>query len=450
MKVSRFNFFFKYKNNKYLAYNSYSNGFAEISESEYKVIQKILKSSDKYNYKTNKEKVLKEALIRGNFLIDNDFDELSAIKFDYLSGRFDSTTLTLTLAPTMNCNFRCEYCYEEHLKIDMSKEVQAALVKKVNDLAPQLRQLSIFWFGGEPTLRMDIVEHLTKEFLKICKKYKIKYTASMVSNGYLMDRKLALKLKDLKIRDVQLTLDGPKDIHDKRRPVVGGKGSFDRIIKNIKEIYDVLIVNLRINIDKSNYKKTIELLDYLKKEGLDGKIYPYFGVVTAFTESCGNISESCFDNQEYSKVEVEMYNEALMRGFNVAKYPHRIHGGYCSADTLYSIVVSANGAIFKCWNYVTEEEKHAVGHLLKPESKIHFYNTLKWMKHNIIENPECMKCKVLPICMGGCPYEIKIMKREKKCSAFKYNLVEILKNYYEHVLLLANKKKNKEKQKKKQ
>ncbi|MCK4668025.1 SPASM domain-containing protein [Candidatus Dependentiae bacterium] len=447
MKASMYNFFFKYHAKKYLAYNSFSNAFAEVTDSEYKIIKKILKSPDKFKYKTKKERKLRDSLIMGNYLIDNDFDELTAIKFEYLSGRFDSSGLGLTLAPTMNCNFRCEYCYEEHLKVDMSEEVQLALIEMVKSYAPKITHLSIFWFGGEPTLKMDIIERLTKAFMKICKENKIRYTASMVSNGYLINRKFAKRLKALKIDSVQITLDGLKEIHDKRRPVVGGYGSFDRIIKNMKEIADIISINLRINVDKTNYKDALDLLDYLKKQKLDGKVSPYFGVVTAYTDSCSNIADSCFDNQEYSKAEVQMYKEAIKKGFTIAKYPYRIHGGYCTADTLNSMVISSNGAIFKCWNYITEEEKYAIGHLVKPDNKTYYYNLLGWMKHNILENPDCLECEVLPICMGGCPYEVKVLQHEKKCSTYKFNLIEMLKNYYEFRKLWDKKRKKLLKQK---
>ena len=219
----------------------------------------------------------------------------------------------------------------------------------------------------------------------------------------------------------------------------------------MKQIADLIRINLRINVDKSNYKDSIKLLKYLKKEGLDGVVSPYFGVVTAYSESCGNIAEHCFESHEYSKIEVQMYKEALKNGFTISKYPFRIHGGYCAADSVSSMVISANGAIFKCWNYVTEEEKHAIGHLINPDNKIYYYNYLDWMKHNILESSKCMKCDVIPICMGGCPYEWRIMGKKKGCSTYKFNLVEMLKNYYEfrkkQALLYKKKKGTKKKSK---
>jgi uncharacterized protein len=85
------------------------------------------------------------------------------------------------------------------------------------------------WYGGEPLLAIDTIDYLTQEFLKLCGD-KVKYTAAMVTNGYNLNKDNVNRLKKLKVKRVQITIDGPKIIHDERRKLSNGKGSFDKII----------------------------------------------------------------------------------------------------------------------------------------------------------------------------------------------------------------------------
>ena len=131
----------------------------------------------------------------------------------------------------------------------------------------------------------------------------------------------------------------------------------------------------------------------------------------------------------------------------MAKYPYRIHGGYCTADRISGMVISSNGAIFKCWNFITADEKEAVGHLMGKGKNHYQFNFQKWMAHNVFENPECRNCKILPICMGGCPYEnMKLKSGETLCSSMKFNLINLLRNYYISTKKFKKKKSKSKKQ----
>ena len=56
-------------------------------------------------------------LMEGGFIIPKNFDEFNVIKSMHYRGRFGANkALTMTLIPTMNCNFRCPYCYEKDKK----------------------------------------------------------------------------------------------------------------------------------------------------------------------------------------------------------------------------------------------------------------------------------------------------------------------------------------------
>lgn len=68
---------------------------------------------------------------RGNFIIDDDYDELSVIKFNNYSGKFRNDYFNLTIAPTLQCNFTCPYCYEERKAGIMSSDIINSVYNRV-------------------------------------------------------------------------------------------------------------------------------------------------------------------------------------------------------------------------------------------------------------------------------------------------------------------------------
>lgn len=107
MKESRFNLFYPARSNpnKILAYNSKSNALATINKDDF---DRFKKCSQKGVYDLDEEFL--ENLKRGNFLIEDDVDELDVLRYQQQSTRYNSSYLGLTIAPTLGCNFRCVYC----------------------------------------------------------------------------------------------------------------------------------------------------------------------------------------------------------------------------------------------------------------------------------------------------------------------------------------------------
>lgn len=106
MRESKYNYFFQ-KDDLVLAYNGRTNALAEVSLEDYEKIKKYLSNEDDI------DKDLKESLVYGGFLLEEDIDELELIRNSLLMSRYSTDFLGLTIAPTSNCNFRCPYCYEK-------------------------------------------------------------------------------------------------------------------------------------------------------------------------------------------------------------------------------------------------------------------------------------------------------------------------------------------------
>lgn len=101
-----------------------------------------------------------------SFLIEEDIDELELVRYNISRSRFSTSTLSLTIAPTSDCNFRCIYCFQKdkHDHEYMSDELQTSIVNFVNKHANHIHTLNIIWYGGEPLLAFKIIESLSLNF----------------------------------------------------------------------------------------------------------------------------------------------------------------------------------------------------------------------------------------------------------------------------------------------
>ncbi len=133
---------------------------------------------------------------------------------------------------TMDCNLRCSYCFEES-KIKGSKPSYKtedlvnfiALHNPYRQFKCEHAKNGVVFSGGEPLMNQDFI----KDFMEKTKKdLRLEYV--LQTNGTLLDGIEPNVLENLDF--IFVSLDGPKEIHDKNR----GKGTFDKIIGNVRKI----------------------------------------------------------------------------------------------------------------------------------------------------------------------------------------------------------------------
>ncbi len=436
MKPSAYNLLFQAKDGVWLAFNGWSTALAEIEPDDLSFVRAMLADPDGTRCDSPHKREIREALLVGHYLVEDGEDEVAALRVAVMRDRFRTDELSLTVAPTLDCNFRCDYCYEEHHRVTMGRAVEEALLRWVEERARRIGFLHVTWFGGEPTLprAMEVVERLSEGFLRLAAAHRFEYGAMLVTNGFLLDRARAERLAPLGIHEVQVTVDGPPPLHDARRALAGGQGTFWRIVGNLRETADLARFQLRINVDRRNAASALEVVEILEREQLAGKVRPYLAQVTFDGAACGNIQEACFSSEEFARAEVELYREAARRSLPLSRYPFRIAGAFCTADRASAFVVAPSGALFKCWHEVTVGPERAVGHLLDGEQPFHRINEDRWLSWNPLDLPECRACRVLPLCHGGCPAEA--MKRPDlphgACEHYRYHLEPILEIQHVH------------------
>ena len=185
------------------------------------------------------------------------------VSFKYAASGLSNEHLGLILMPTEQCNFRCTYCYEDFLLGRMSKEVIQGIKHLLSERMPELTSLSVEWFGGEPLAAKEIIYELGEYIQQLLYQNPgIQYGGSITTNGFNLRLATFRKLLALGINSFQISLDGPKEFHDRSRLRIDGSGSFDVIWENLLALHhttDAFKVVLRVHITPEN-EHSIEFL----------------------------------------------------------------------------------------------------------------------------------------------------------------------------------------------
>ena len=148
----------------------------------------------------------------------------------------------ITLQLTQRCNLRCKYCiYSEdintHQRSHSNKDMQWETAKKSIDFLKEhsvdSARVNVGFYGGEPLLRFSLIKKIVAYARKSFDGKEITFT--ITTNGTLLNEEI---ISFFKREDVQLmiSLDGPKEIHDKNRIFPNGRGSFDTVMRNLDQL----------------------------------------------------------------------------------------------------------------------------------------------------------------------------------------------------------------------
>ncbi len=166
---------------------------------------------------------------------------------------------------TERCNLCCTHCYQDGAKTDEFSLPEAMdVIGEVSDLIDSWSETYGIGFspsfnitGGEPFLRhdiFDILEEITGKGFDIY----------LLTNGILINEKKALRLADIGIKGVQVSIEGPEDIHDSIR----GKGSFKASMKGVKNLLDAgLTVTLNTTLSDINAGSFLDMIEIASSEG---------------------------------------------------------------------------------------------------------------------------------------------------------------------------------------
>jgi uncharacterized protein len=427
---SRYTISIELNKGRTLLYNSLTGAMALLEEHEKNIFDHISQGEV-----VDDTEILNQ-LVYGGFIVSKGTDEKALLEKEYRLHRYNHTVMTLTIAPTMLCNFACDYCYQGKEKASgvMSQQVQDAIVKLVRNVGPAVKQIHGAWYGGEPLLQKGVIKNLSEHFIEVCDQRGINYDATMVTNGYLLTPETIEELQTYRLKTIQVTFDGPPAQHDKRRILHSGEPTFERIVKNISDVIDKtsIIFSIRVNIDSRNSGDIDQLFDALVQNNLADKtnFKIYFSPIEAMTMGCHEVADVCVGKQDYGRQEVSLYRLCIEKGLSWAPYPNRFHGA-CAAVKPKGFVILPNGDIHKCWHTVAHPDRR-VGTVFDPESIVDDETYNSWLDWNPFELQQCRQCKLLPTCTGSCGYKFLYSHDTRgeaaslPCISWRYNINERL------------------------
>ena len=287
-----------------------------------------------------------------------------------------------------------------------------------------LKHLGIEWFGGEPTLRFDTIRRVSARIEQL----GIPWSASLVTNGYLLGTEAIAQLAGLRIGQIQVTIDGTPEVHDARRPLAGGGPTYQRIIGNLDELLgrwegELL---LRVNVDRTNREEFFEIRAQLLERfrGRRVSIAPGIVVDEAPHRSCS------FDRDDACRFRVEAYRK---HGISDQSFYPELRNG-CVATRKNGFVVGPTGEIYKCYVDIGIAER-VVGSIFEGEP----WNLGLLAKYmvgaDLFEDPACRECFFLPLCDGGCANarlrSERLQQHVLTCVEYKEMLPEWLEIHYE-------------------
>ena len=167
---------------------------------------------------------------------------------------------------TERCNLQCRHCYREQkfLKNELSFSFVAAIFKDFLNLIRKWKlkrdDVRLTFVGGEPFVRRDFFEILLMAY-----KHHSKFRYGILTNGTLIDKKTAKKLKDLEIDYIQISIEGGEKINDQIR----GKGTFKKIASAMCLLKEIGVApfntNFSMTVSRLNLKEIPKVAQLAQK-----------------------------------------------------------------------------------------------------------------------------------------------------------------------------------------
>ena len=398
MKQSNYNIYIPHSGFTIL-YNSYTDRFLGVSNG----VADLLKKNNLDGLNIQSAVWLKMKAL--GMLIDDNVNEIAELEHNYHETKYNNRKLYFMVYPTQDCNLKCWYCYESHKKgTKMSQDVLAAVQKYVEKAieANEFDSLHLAFFGGEPLLNFSkVASPLAHAIKQMCESAGKIFSSFFVTNASLMTEEIVEDLADLNPY-FQITLDGDAEKHDQVRIWKRDeRGTYRQIMNAVHLITknmtspknsDDPLITLRINYDNDTLRHIDTILNDLKDIDKN-KVRIHFERVWQ--------TRSLID-REQQQLLLTVLGKFVKEGFIISHGVFRRKDIACPSDSMSFFIVNYDGTIHKC-NGRTLDEKTQEG-ILDAKGTILWDETRRKQRMDLetFNNPTCLSCKILPLCMGPC------------------------------------------------
>lgn len=322
----------------------------------------------------------------------------------------------LSLAVAQKCNLGCTYCYAEGGGFGgparaMPWPVAEAAVRRLVEGAAPGERVHLSFLGGEPLTNRATIRRACELAAGLARAKGVAIGFAITTNGTL----IAPEDGELFERygfAVTVSIDGPREVHDRLRPTKGGRGSYDRLIERVRPLLarqGRMQLFARVSVTPRNLD-LVQTLDHLI--GLGFRSVGFSPVLSAPT-----------GRDEMQRADLEVLLEQMIacgRGFErrvLAGEPYpfsnllsaltEIHRGThrpypCGAGAGY-LGVAADGGLYACHRFVDD----AVGAMGDVEAGVDHRRQRRWLASRAVDHQEpCRSCWARYLCGGGCHHEV--------------------------------------------
>ena len=400
MKFSIYNHIFDFEGKVFL-YNTLTTALVNLDSN----ISRVVQNSDIDRLSAETVTAFKNL----GFAVESSMDERQAYKYFYDRTRYgmSSPVLHFTFIPTYACNLACPYCLQGG-----NKNIKKIDKKGIDAILSFIRQKSthpkdqtwpekmfITLYGGEPMIAKHELEMFCEGVSTIASETNLPVEFDMTTNLTLLDEDMINLIRTYKIH-IQASIDGTKELHDKRRIKANGSGTYDIILYNLQKLVDYGLRNqitIRLNVDRESMSEAGTTFEEMIKYSDDvyfAFLTPYKGVNDVYEEKC--VTPDC-----YSAMAVQNFNKILVKYGRSVAQPFGKQSP-CAINCENKYWIDCNLDVYKCELLVKLPECR-VGYLTENgtfEVEANFY---KQMCFSPFDCGKCRDCKMLPMCGGGCP-----------------------------------------------
>jgi uncharacterized protein len=323
----------------------------------------------------------------------------------------------LSLAIAQKCNLGCTYCYAQQGSFggnaaSMSLDVARASVDRLFEGAKPGEKVTLAFMGGEPLINRKTLHATTRHAAREAAARGVGVGFTMTTNATLLlpeDIDLFQKYRFT----ITVSIDGLRATHDRLRPFVSGKGSFDRVQENVSQLLAIpdrsFQVLARVTVTPENLDLP-EIMTGLLEMGFDGIMFsPMLSAPGGREEMQTADLDTLLDQliQCGAHFLEELERGRILPFTNVTKTLQRIHG--CSRDHYPCgagggyMAVSAEGGLYACHRFVNDEQGRmgTVSQGVDPGKQARWLND----RHLGSQFP-CVSCWARHLCSGSCHYEV--------------------------------------------
>ena len=207
-----------------------------------------------------------DPLIEAMFLVPEDRDECkyyeSVSNMIRLFGKKNGIP-SYTILPTLACNARCVYCYEEGMKqVTMTPEITEQTIRYILETRTK-EPVTLKWFGGEPLLCPETID-------RICGALRdadVPFQSTIITNGSLLTAEILDKmLRRWNLVFTQISMDGAERDYIARKRYSHNSDQYHFVMDAVSRLSEAGIhTSIRCNVDEENWDGIPQFLNDLKQ-----------------------------------------------------------------------------------------------------------------------------------------------------------------------------------------